>query len=260
MYMINKKDSLCFCGSGKYFANCHNYINENSYIADLYKLQNDIDLEIEKQEKDNKLKFKCKPGCCECCSQCYCVSETEFIQILDYIKRNWTKEEIEALINKADRQWDTIKEDYSEIAKILQNTVPLKELYQLNRMKMPFPCLFLNNNMCSIYQVRPLVCRIHGTGYANTVFMNIPCGKNNNIYEHLENFVNLVTFSKRINRFVLLNYYNAIIIRKPAPLFYDFYSFTQNRKLLDNLSEMELYRNLIELDKDHYMNILDKTI
>ena len=249
--MMSNTDILCFCGSGKPYSDCHNYIYENSYVASLYKLQRDIDQEIEKQAKEKEIEIECKRGCCECCSQCFCVSETEFVQILDFMKRERPQNELLGIIEKSKYQWNFLKANDPLIAQKLQSTLTLRELWQLNTISLPFSCIFLDKgHSCTIYKIRPLICRICGVGYS-TILFNRPCHKNPDQY-----WIDFTSFDKRMNNFLFLNDQNKTIIRRPVPLFYYFQLMFQDESMIHQFSETELYKDLLELDQKDYVKKL----
>ena len=79
----------------------------------------------------------CKEGCSLCCEKGdYPVSDLE----LKYIMEGYSK---------------------------LENTRKIRVQDNIKNMVRGGACPFLLNNRCSIYQYRPIVCRIHGLAYLN---------------------------------------------------------------------------------------------
>ena len=77
----------------------------------------------------------CKKGCSSCCEKGdYPISQTE----LEYIMQGYIAQD-------------------NKTKKIIQD--------QINKIKKGGACPFLINNQCSIYNYRPIVCRVHGLAY-----------------------------------------------------------------------------------------------
>ncbi len=97
----------------------------------------------------------CKKGCCYCCQEGdYPISELE----LQYLMQGY------------------INLDNSKKLSIQENITNIKKGKQ---------CPFLLNNECSIYDYRPIICRVHGLAYLlenNTV--KIPYCVNNKLNFH----------------------------------------------------------------------------
>ena len=89
------------------------------------EIQNDL---------DNSPNSVCQKGCCDCCANDFEISITEYFMILKYLGIKYGEE--------------TIKQ-YSEIAK---------------KSMSASQCIFIDSTdgSCSIYEVRPLVCRKYG--------------------------------------------------------------------------------------------------
>lgn len=94
------------------------------YFEQYLSLRNEIDTLSENLEKKHTKHMKCKTGCDMCCMD-YSVFPLEFHFILNQLKN----EKAKPLINK-----DAGIND----------------------------CIFLNNHKCTIYNVRPVICRTHG--------------------------------------------------------------------------------------------------
>lgn len=100
---------------------------KNQTILDKYKqLRDDIDGQCEKLEKEHASHLKCKSGCDLCCMN-YNIFPIEFKYILNELKRQQFK-----MSSKSDAK--------------------------KNRQD----CVFLVDHKCSIYNVRPIICRTHG--------------------------------------------------------------------------------------------------
>jgi Fe-S-cluster containining protein len=89
----------------------------------------------------------CKAGCYYCCGQHILTSIIEAKAVIQYIKREFSQHQIEDLRIRTRKwhEWDSIRSD-SDDTKMLRT-------YQY--------CPMLVENECSIYPVRPLICRTH---------------------------------------------------------------------------------------------------
>lgn len=79
----------------------------------------------------------CKNGCSHCCKQAVTISEEEAKRIAEYRQSGYYKvaeNTPEAFIKKIEEQRDTYRGE---------------------------ECPFLENNLCTIYSVRPIACRFH---------------------------------------------------------------------------------------------------
>ncbi len=210
---------LCFCGSGRPHAECHGHINKNSIAARLYRIQNEIGNGPESEI------------CGEWCSRCLCVSETEFVQILDYLINNWPKEKILEIIKKSKKQMDRLKKERPETAKKIKDAIPLNELFNLDKTALPFSCVFCDceNRRCEIENVRPLKCRV----------------------ERFE-----PAFGNEICSFIFLRKGDWVIIRRPEPLFFYFCLIFKDEGELDKIRETVFFRDILGLYEEEYLNKL----
>jgi len=94
-------------------------------------------------EKENQ-KIDCKKSCHWCCTQAVFINPWEAQYISEYIKSNFSLEEIEALKLKISSK------DRKTKAMSMKNLLMHKE-----------DCPFLQNKSCSIYNSRPIACRIY---------------------------------------------------------------------------------------------------
>ncbi len=94
--------------------------------------------------KQNNIQIDCKAGCSYCCHQSVYGVEHEFDALATYLVKEWSLEERKALIERA-------KERYAQT-----NTLS-KEALALHKS----PCPFLQDNKCSVYEMRPMACRIY---------------------------------------------------------------------------------------------------
>lgn len=106
--------------------------NNEATIKEVYKA---IDNFFSNAPAENKRGIQCKTGCTACCFIDVDVSFDEVTAILSYCKQN------------------AIEIDKEYLKK--QDAVGRKKYSEFSR------CVFLKDNMCSIYPVRPIACRKH---------------------------------------------------------------------------------------------------
>jgi Fe-S-cluster containining protein len=84
----------------------------------------------------------CKASCSHCCHQAVAATVPEVLAIFEHLKRTRSSDELELLATRA--------LEYHDKARGLSTE---------ERFSPEHPCVFLENSSCSIYEVRPLVCR-----------------------------------------------------------------------------------------------------
>ena len=103
----------------------------NSYI----KFLKELDSRLDKYFKDQAEFLCCKKGCSSCCEKGdYPISELE----LKYLMQGYTK---------------------------LDNLTKIEVQKNINNIEKGGKCPFLINQTCSIYNYRPVICRVHGLAY-----------------------------------------------------------------------------------------------
>ena len=119
----------------------------NGYIVQLKKIRAQDQVEATRQvykaiddfflkaPEENKNEIQCKAGCTACCFIDVDVSGDEAATIINYCRENDI----------------SIDKDYL----LKQAAVGRKSYSELSR------CVFLKDNLCSIYPVRPIACRKH---------------------------------------------------------------------------------------------------
>lgn len=187
------------------------YIDKKSDVG--YTLQLFIDFEKFSRKKVPKL---CADNCSLCCNDYFYISEREFLTICFYIFKNFAAGDINKYINKSQIQLKNLKEKY--IREYLKVSLPIKPDKQFeylypdtSSILLDCPCPFLNESgKCSIYLVRPFICRIYGS------FKN---------YNNKESFCKYIDSEKlpylkkfpRYNDIANLSYTNGTISR-PFPI------------------------------------------
>ncbi|WP_368030326.1 YkgJ family cysteine cluster protein [Arcobacter sp. s6] len=132
------------------------YINEEKKISKLLKnkslntsnkvikyMYEDLKLLSTHINETTKQNIACSKGCSHCCNTRVEITEPEAVFIYSYIKDNLNQEQQNAIFSK-------IKE-ITNITSQMQTTD--------DHIKLQIPCIFLNNQICSIYEIRPFICR-----------------------------------------------------------------------------------------------------
>ena len=86
----------------------------------------------------------CKPGCHFCCYNLPAITPPEALLMGHYVEQTFSDQKKEELADSIDK-----------ILKHIDGLSP----YEVIMMRHELPCIFLENGMCSVYQVRPVVCR-----------------------------------------------------------------------------------------------------
>lgn len=88
--------------------------------------------------KIDSSRFACRKGCYYCCISWVAASAPELLYLLGHLPRDRSRE---------------IRDNLSAAFAIT------KDIAAEERLKMKTPCPMLRDNLCSIYEIRPLVCR-----------------------------------------------------------------------------------------------------
>jgi len=86
----------------------------------------------------------CKPGCHYCCFNLPMVTPPEALLIGYHVEHNFTNQKK--------------KETSDRINKVLERINGISP-YEIAMMRHELPCIFLEDGMCMVYLVRPVVCR-----------------------------------------------------------------------------------------------------
>lgn len=235
------RNDLCFCGSNKKQKKCHPDINSESKLAKMYALYHTFDnYALKKGIKNN-----CPKKCYNCCKGVhFYTTETEFLMILDYILTKMP-EKLAYYINKAKAFEKEFKNkrpnEYLKIDSQMEHSQLLDpELLKLLLDDDPDPadefelpnCIFLDESFkCSIYDIRPIVCRLYGT-------IN-KCCVNNIKYDDM-NCKEIADMEQE--SFFIKKDDKPMIFSRPYPLFYWFSFFLDEPhrgKILNKLSQIK---------------------
>lgn len=88
--------------------------------------------------------IECHKGCAYCCSNAVFILPHEAYYIMEYIKDHFTPDVIDLFAKR-------IKEKANKTENMDMKTL----------LEYKYPCVFLQNNACSVYEARPMSCRIY---------------------------------------------------------------------------------------------------
>ncbi len=98
---------------------------------------------LERAGSDGK-PAECKKGCAFCCHQPVFAVTHEMLFLKDFISQNSPRNKQDAFIERSrEKSLLTLNKSIEE------------------QQKIKFACPFLENNTCSVYEVRPMACRIY---------------------------------------------------------------------------------------------------
>lgn len=122
-------------------------ISKSSPIQILPKFYNRLDTLMLRETREATDKLACGKGCSYCCYYKVEVRAVEILKIAQYVKAKFSPEKIQVIINNASANVEEAK------------TLTYEQHLATNQK-----CPFLEENCCSIYEVRPSKCRsFHAT-------------------------------------------------------------------------------------------------
>ena len=108
------------------------------------KLERMADEAIDNVQESHKV--ACSVGCWFCCAQRVRASVPEILLVAQHIREKWTPEEIEQLLGRIETYKARLADPSSQGVSA----------------SLRFICPLLKNQMCSVWEDRPLVCRGYG--------------------------------------------------------------------------------------------------
>lgn len=245
------RNDLCFCGSGKKQKKCHPNIKEDSVAARTMRLYAKLSRDLDENPYGKK-NVKCAKGCNECCKDYFTISEVEFAIIMDYLCKNSSDERINMIIRKAIVFADKFKMENPEYYKQLKKNITGKdEDLKVNLENMPEKqekCVFIGENGgCSIYNARPLVCRIHGVCYYSDDVEYGICGKIPSFMSNKGNMLNIDKYRTEIEDVACYHKKckNIVLYRRKYPIFYFMKMYFGNGKTIAEYFKHPVIYNIL---------------
>lgn len=122
------------------------------------RVYRDIDREIhdelDRLRDEEGIEPTCREGCCHCCGVAILATLPEALVISNYIKQEFTSGKTEALRRRMERWFVSMNEDLPMVlrAGIDEHTA----VHEFGPT-----CPLLDDEVCSVYPVRPWICRCH---------------------------------------------------------------------------------------------------
>lgn len=103
----------------------------------------------------------CKKGCDHCCYQSVNVVTWEEPKIFSYVYKSMKRKEIRKVASGIKKWFSFFNENTRDASRF--NPLTFNEFYAIEHKirEARIPCPFLIDHKCSIYQARPITCRIH---------------------------------------------------------------------------------------------------
>jgi len=156
-------------------------------ISEMYSAIDELIYSLTNFSNNHDQLIKCKKGCAYCCHQPVFALDYEMQYLNSFIKKNFTQEKQIGVKIRANN--------------IRQKLSGLTELEILNSKQ---PCPLLENESCSVYEVRPMACRIYISTDVST------CSKFFNSPEDKSNFPALLEFPLRAGKMMNQGFKSAL--------------------------------------------------
>uniref|UniRef100_UPI003F499198 YkgJ family cysteine cluster protein n=1 Tax=Bacillus multifaciens TaxID=3068506 RepID=UPI003F499198 len=232
------RNNVCFCGSGKKQKKCHSNVEQNSYVANLYKKYSEID-NIISDYRDKHKEFEnhpCGKGCYNCCYDVFSISMLEFELLLEEL-RNIGLEFAEKVFEKSLKYLEVLRTInpnlYNRLEEdvTLQKDVALKDVTLYSQTeRFPFSCPMLDDSKgsCLVYNKRPMVCRLFGTTH-DSFSVTLDSRDESSICEHIPSAEDNVMQTPevdisylRINNMLETKYSGERLLPREYPIVYWF--------------------------------------
>lgn len=132
---------------------CHTFIATDFTVQNIFAAQKQLYKAIDQLIETfiNRTKTEgnppeCRKGCAFCCHQTVLASTYELLYLADFIKKKYPGKLVNGVLEKLENK--------------AKQTSAL-EMDKLLRFKMPCPLLHSTQGFCTVYQARPIACRIY---------------------------------------------------------------------------------------------------
>ncbi|HIJ91278.1 MAG: hypothetical protein OEV89_11465 [Desulfobulbaceae bacterium] len=130
-------------------------VPEENFVIAVYSLVDEtIAGELNRLGSEEGIVPSCKPGCCHCCRYHILTNIVEAQTLAQYIRREFSAEQIEELRTRTQHwhEWDNARPGRHPSSIIVE---------QGDLSLYDHSCPLDVNGACSVYPVRPVVCRAH---------------------------------------------------------------------------------------------------
>jgi len=128
---------------------------QENYVNGVYEtVDNAIEKELNRLKTRQGITPTCKMGCCHCCRHFILTNRAEMHTLAQYVKREFSIKQIDDLRIRTHQwhAWDNTWPGRSQAGE-LDDHVDLSQYVRC--------CPLLDNAICTVYPVRPVVCRTH---------------------------------------------------------------------------------------------------
>lgn len=201
---------------------------------------------------------QCSKGCSQCCSDYFEVTQPEFLLILDYIHSNLPND-FEMYFQKAKRSIKKLAKRYPQVVQLLLNNKSPATVFSIEKYNVNLPCMFLDStNNCSIYPIRPHICRVHGNFYNhNYPLSDFICKKLGSIDNNISNMLDTTELDEYYkNNF----FYNTISLGSQTktispttyPIYFWYYKMFSNTSTYDGILHNPLLGGYLTLSHEEH--------
>lgn len=140
-------------------------------ITVLYEAIDELNNSLIQLASRQKLSVDCRKGCHWCCHQAVFANSYEIHFLSEQIKKQFSADAIATIINLAE-----------------EKNFKIKKLSEEEMLKFKMPCPLLRDGSCSIYEARPMACRIYLSTDKETCFEFYQNPQNESNYPALFDF------------------------------------------------------------------------
>lgn len=119
--------------------------------------------------------WPCGPGCSKCCEESFFLINSLEFKVIQKHLQTWNNYHLSRLQERMERAISRLQKYHPKLIKFLDSIEINRHILSKGEYSKLFhvydslcqqvknvPCPFLHHNMCSIYEVRPMVCRTYG--------------------------------------------------------------------------------------------------
>ena len=139
-------------------------LRHDSVVAKVWKRNFALQQKIDDEVKTKKIKLLCEKDCCACCFGYFYISPAEYFALKHYLLSTQPDVFAKAQII-AKEQWRQLKEIFPKEYNKLSNPTKTNFDDDHEHLEKFYQCPFQQEGLCSVYEVRPLICQLYGTSH-----------------------------------------------------------------------------------------------
>jgi len=178
------------------------------------------------EAKRHNINIDCKKGCSWCCHQPVFAMSHEFHFLWQFMQLNLTENDRKEILKRA-------FDNYQKLGRLSDEELKISKL----------PCPLLINGSCSVYEARPMACRIYISMSEST------CKKFHNNPKDEDNFPALLEFPLRAGQMINEGFSDGL---KPANLYNTEYLLEEGLLIAHNngepIKDNNIYNNPLFID------------